>query len=667
MQNIFIDVLPPWVETGLQPAFYDLESGTVLQQTARMYAKVRELTEAFNTFSENVTNEINTFERNTNDEIERFEGVVNDTVEEYIEKFNDLHDYVEDYFDNLDVQEEINNKLDAMAEAGTLDAIAARYFNHIVITPLQFDATGDGVTDDTENFQDAIDYAIEHGVSLYVPAGTYLVSKLTIDGRINMYGNGEDSIIKSIANNTEDSVLYITNAGIARTVIHDLYINGNSGNVSDPVDGLKLYINNATYAGDQYTNLYNIHIQQTSGNGLTIDSTSNSAFREMRLDNIIIQRSKMSGFNLNKMTDSSITRCTASVCNRYGFYSPNGGSNKYLNCKAFWCGKGDETTPDPERAPANAFTATSDASPVEGKTYYTRTGTGVENDYYEFTTFTGDSFDPDTTYYEMTTLYTLRYQGFYFSNSTLLISNCESQDNYGDGFYFGGSQIQLSNVSADNNGLITVGDNPVSYSSQGKTQCYYGFYFKGAWEACANSCCFLNHLNSSIGKSQRGSAYIRGGGEITVNGTTGQQVVGSITIQKLSYPYNVSSTLNNIEWRYNIPLSKVTINLEGLSFRQPENCLLYYKNNTLYFRLIVQKTGGILNSYNEVNLFKLPSGFRPLKYIPSIAYVTDSSGYYMNAQCSMVLYENGNVTVRHVDSSLDSYEQMVIEGQFTTA
>ena len=127
MQNIFIDILPPWVETGLQPAFYDLESGTVLQQTARMYAKVRELTEAFNQFSEDVSNEINSFEQETNDEIERFEGVINDTVEEYIGKFNDLHDYVEDYFENLDVQEEINNKLDDMVEDGTLQEIITTY------------------------------------------------------------------------------------------------------------------------------------------------------------------------------------------------------------------------------------------------------------------------------------------------------------------------------------------------------------------------------------------------------------------------------------------------------------------------------------------------------------------------------------------------------------
>lgn len=107
MQNIFIELLPPWVETGLQPAFYDKESGTVLQQTARMYAKVRELTVAFNELSEETKS----------------------LVDEYVAKFIELKDYVDDYFDNLDVQTEINNKLDDMVEAGTLQEIIGDYLN----------------------------------------------------------------------------------------------------------------------------------------------------------------------------------------------------------------------------------------------------------------------------------------------------------------------------------------------------------------------------------------------------------------------------------------------------------------------------------------------------------------------------------------------------------
>lgn len=96
-----INFLPPWVETTLQPAFYDAESGTVLQQVARMYGKVNQLI------------------RNVNDQ--------NDAIELYIAKFIELKDYVEDYFDNLDVQEEINNKLDEMAGDGTLQEIIGAY------------------------------------------------------------------------------------------------------------------------------------------------------------------------------------------------------------------------------------------------------------------------------------------------------------------------------------------------------------------------------------------------------------------------------------------------------------------------------------------------------------------------------------------------------------
>lgn len=107
MENIFVDFLPPWVETGLQPAFYDKESGTVLQQTARMYARVNMLIRMFNKLSKNTKT----------------------TVEDYINQFNELHDYVHDYFDNLDVQEEINNKLDEMVDEGTLQEIIADYLN----------------------------------------------------------------------------------------------------------------------------------------------------------------------------------------------------------------------------------------------------------------------------------------------------------------------------------------------------------------------------------------------------------------------------------------------------------------------------------------------------------------------------------------------------------
>jgi len=43
--------------------------------------------------------------------------------------FTELQNYVNNYFDNLDVQEEINNKLDEMAEDGSLQEIISAYLN----------------------------------------------------------------------------------------------------------------------------------------------------------------------------------------------------------------------------------------------------------------------------------------------------------------------------------------------------------------------------------------------------------------------------------------------------------------------------------------------------------------------------------------------------------
>lgn len=127
MQNIFVEFLPPWIETGLQPAFYDKESGTVLQQVARMYAKVNYLVEMFNRFSKDTTDYVNEFVDDTNAEIQRFEHDTTETVNDYIARFVALKDFVDDYFDNLDVQQEINNKLDDMLEQGTLQEIIDTY------------------------------------------------------------------------------------------------------------------------------------------------------------------------------------------------------------------------------------------------------------------------------------------------------------------------------------------------------------------------------------------------------------------------------------------------------------------------------------------------------------------------------------------------------------
>lgn len=51
------------------------------------------------------------------------QNIVGEQAENLTNSFNTLYNYVHNYFDNLDVQEEINKKLNIMAQDGTLENI----------------------------------------------------------------------------------------------------------------------------------------------------------------------------------------------------------------------------------------------------------------------------------------------------------------------------------------------------------------------------------------------------------------------------------------------------------------------------------------------------------------------------------------------------------------
>ena len=57
------------------------------------------------------------------------QNVVGTEMEKFSQAFIELQNYVDNYFKNLDVQDEINNKLNEMAEDGTLQEIISAYLN----------------------------------------------------------------------------------------------------------------------------------------------------------------------------------------------------------------------------------------------------------------------------------------------------------------------------------------------------------------------------------------------------------------------------------------------------------------------------------------------------------------------------------------------------------
>lgn len=88
MKNYHIRPLPFWVLTDLQPAFYDSESGTVLQQLSRIYPKIQEVINSYNDFVREVNRYIDEFENGIIKDFNCFKNCIIKTMNDYIESID---------------------------------------------------------------------------------------------------------------------------------------------------------------------------------------------------------------------------------------------------------------------------------------------------------------------------------------------------------------------------------------------------------------------------------------------------------------------------------------------------------------------------------------------------------------------------------------------------
>lgn len=132
-------------------------------------------------------------------------------INKIIESLNKMGIAVEnisDYFDNLDVQEEINNKLDDMAESGELAEIINQEIfgelnekvNQNTATLIDFyvNVLGKGIkndgTDVSSDLQDLID-AYPDGATFYFPNGTYKFKDIELNSNTTILGNTDTNFV----------------------------------------------------------------------------------------------------------------------------------------------------------------------------------------------------------------------------------------------------------------------------------------------------------------------------------------------------------------------------------------------------------------------------------------------------------------------------------------
>lgn len=79
-----IKVLPLWRMSDRYPGFYDSESGTAIEQTAKVYAAMRELQEDYNDMVGDLNKKIQEYEDGTNENLSSFESSITKIVHDYI-------------------------------------------------------------------------------------------------------------------------------------------------------------------------------------------------------------------------------------------------------------------------------------------------------------------------------------------------------------------------------------------------------------------------------------------------------------------------------------------------------------------------------------------------------------------------------------------------------
>lgn len=108
------------------------------------------------------------------------------TINNNAEAIIELQEYVANYFDNLDVQEEISNKLDKMAQDGSLTALIKEYIDPI------YQSYEAEINQSINNFTNSVDNRIT-----------------LIDDKVNAVGSGAPLVASSTSGMTDTSRVYV--------------------------------------------------------------------------------------------------------------------------------------------------------------------------------------------------------------------------------------------------------------------------------------------------------------------------------------------------------------------------------------------------------------------------------------------------------------------------
>ena len=197
------------------------------------------------------------------------------------------------------------------------------------VTPQMFGAKGDGVTDDTEAIQTALEYVQDNGGQLYFPAGTYLVSSTLYAKNkvrsLNVFGCGMDTIIRTSDDFVGDYVFWVE---VLTTNHRSLWVKDFSLDITTDASGfyfkeigMKSIIENLWIKNSCLDNA-------VTRSAIYCDSATVTTFTRIKVAGF----SSGCGIVIKDMHSSKIIDCDITFC-KHAIYLSGGSNNRVSDCR----------------------------------------------------------------------------------------------------------------------------------------------------------------------------------------------------------------------------------------------------------------------------------------------------------------------------------------------
>lgn len=263
-----------------------------------------------------------------------------------VAKVNELITASNAYF-TVDLQTYVTNILTAWQDDGTLDTIISEALQTEIdlvevdvlavkalarqtfVNVKDVGAVGDGATDDTA----AIQAAIDTYKNIFIPAGVYIVTQITIGHSQSIRGAGIGLSTLKLKANTNTTMLNVRDA--YDTLITDLTLDGNKAENSTDTTGSVMFIS-ASAVATSNCQLTNERIYIVNGGNNGISTVAPRAAGEWNwvylLNNISVKLCK--GYGLyDQTTDNHYSNFHIQNCDKAGMFLDHCANNLYVNFK----------------------------------------------------------------------------------------------------------------------------------------------------------------------------------------------------------------------------------------------------------------------------------------------------------------------------------------------